>query len=944
MQQRFSWKMELFGGLRAVRGDHVIDRFRTRKTGALLAYLAFYPGMHRRETLIEMLWPDQPLETGRNNLRLALSSLRRQLEITAEERGAVLQADRLQAGLHPAALTSDVAEFEALLQRRSTPAGGSIPAGIAPLQRAVELYQGRLLPNLYENWIPLEEQRLEDLYLGALDHLISALEQRGEVQRALEYAQRGARLVTARAETERAIERLRLSAFSARPAAQAATTPGAGTAPDALLPQQTASELPPFFTRLIGRQREIAELTELLASRRLITLTGPGGIGKSRLGIEVLRQLAGDATAVYCVSLTDVADARLLNSILVEHLGLSPPRGSDLWTEVVRALAARPTLLLLDDFEQLLPAGADWVRALLENAPRLTLLLTSRVRLKLEEGEEYSLRPLAFAPAPSHHAWTEPMLEVLRSTASAQLFVDRTRAVRGDFHITAHNAAAVAAILEKLQGVPLAIELVAARAGVLAPAQMLARLQRMLDFPCDGDATRPARHRSLRAAIHCSLQLLPRRLRCFFSSLALLRGDFNEAAAQAVSGDSQTLDWLSRLQDCSLLQAEENPYGEMRFHLLEMLREAGLEGMHEAEIALRQRRHAEHFLEVVERETLTWRGAGSVERISAELDNIRAALDWAQTAQASEIALRMVSALWWFWDYHGHLREGRRRLEQIMALPAEQVPPAIWAQALRCAGWLALQQGDYQAAQTHLEAALETARSLCDQDTIAAILNMLGGVAHWRGEWERAYELYGESLVLRRAHADNADSADSHDLAVALTSLAGVALALGKADRARALCAESLPLWREMGDRGGLGWSLNLQGLLAAAAEDFVTARACLEQALELRRATGSRAGEATVLHDLAEVSRREGKMAEALAGHQQSLQIRRELHRTPDIAASLFSLGRLARECGDEPQARAYLCESLLLYLEMGDQSGAARCRQELDQCRPSPLNPPES
>jgi DNA-binding SARP family transcriptional activator len=465
------YRVELFGALRVRYAGRVVERFPTQKAAALLAHLALYPHRrHAREALIDWLWPDSELAAGLHSLRQALSSLRHQLEPPGTPAGALLRTDRLFVQINPDLLITDVAEFETALQatgRERDPA-----ARAENLGRAAELYRGELLPGFYEEWALAERERLAQSYQGALRRLAEASETAGDCERALEAALRAAQADPEDEEAQDELVHLRAVA-AGRPEPARPPVRDPGSAPVAASPQAFLSPAPPRLiplqlTRFFGRQEEVERLSEMLLSPdvRLVTLTGPGGSGKSRLAVEAARQTAErSGGAVWLVALADLRDSALLAGAIADTLGLPrSPTGEPL-DQVVAALSHHtgiaPALLVLDNLEQLLGAqGADVgiaesiVSTLLERVPGLSLLSTSRQTLNLAAEREIEVLPLA---SPSAPGCPERLLEF----PSVQLFADRAQAVKPDLQVTPANAASVAALCERLEGIPLAIMLAA---------------------------------------------------------------------------------------------------------------------------------------------------------------------------------------------------------------------------------------------------------------------------------------------------------------------------------------------------------------------------------------------------------------------------------------------------------------------------------------------------
>ncbi len=721
------WHIVLLGGLRIEQAAHSVTRFRTHKAGALLAYLALYPRFHPREELAELFWPEAEPEAARANLRTVLASLRRQLEPPGSPAGSVLVArGHRDVGLEPAVITTDVAAFERATQAAARPA--TPPDEQAHLlAEAVQVYNGPLLPGFYETWALTERDRLAGAYLRALHHLARYHEQAGNPEAAIEFARRAVSADPLREEAHADVIRLLAGAGQtaaarrqyeelarlldeelgeepspetralvaptqsgqvpprSRPSADVASGPpprAARSAPGpggatlgassfAVAPATRQQPSPPplhlplTFTRFFGREDELAALGRMLRSEgaRLVTLTGPGGSGKTRLSIETARSLADEwHHAVWFVPLADISDAAFLFPAIRDTLKLPSLPSVPPQEQLIEALAAQPSLLILDNFEQLVEDGAPCVQELLERLPRLSILVTSRQTLNVAGEREFPVAPL---PVPDESASALRLNEY----SSAALFIDRAKAARVDFRADGRNATAVASICRRLDGIPLAIELAAARSLVLSPVQMLEKLKDRLDILSTRQRGIPERHRTLRAAIDWSYDLLAPELQRLFARLSVFRGGWTIEAAEVVCQEPEALDSLTRLRECSLVVTEERG-DETRFRMLVTLREYAASQRAAGERAELERRYAGHFVALAERAEPHLRGpeqATWLERLEGEQDNFRAALafTWALENDPSA-ALRLAAALSPFWETRGHYAEGRDWLERAL--------------------------------------------------------------------------------------------------------------------------------------------------------------------------------------------------------------------------------------------------------------------------------------
>ncbi|HLV79193.1 MAG TPA: tetratricopeptide repeat protein, partial [Chthonomonadaceae bacterium] len=722
------------------------------------------------------------------------------------------------------------------------------------------------------------------------------------------------------------------------------TDAASALAPSPALPA-AASRLPLPLTRFFGREEELARLQEMLlfptaltGSPRLLTLLGPGGTGKTRLAIELARRLAPHFEGVMTfVDLSDRMDARLLPDAIAEALRLPWAGGADPLERVVAALGRQPSLLLLDNFEQIAAEGAPIVQALLERAPALTCLVTSRQSLNLPGEQEFSVPPL---PAPERPGTPERLLEF----ASVQLFVDRARSARADFQVTDRTAAAVAALCHRLEGLPLAIELAAAWSRTLTPAQLLERLSRRFDTLVSRKPGGAARHQTLKAAIDWSYRSLSPDLQALFARLSVFRGGWTEEAAAAVClpdppaatrtpfptsfasltgngervGQSPTRspfpsensfivragrEWgggLGRLLERSLIVAEESG-DQMRFRMLETLREYAEEQLSAEERARMRRLHAEYYRQLVEETEASLYGPEmelSLDRLEAEIENLRAALAWCAVPEGeAETGLRMAAILWRFWAVRGYFQEGRRWLSLLLSrCPA--APERLRARALNGAGILAEQQGDHTTARDFYAQSLEIERALGDHAGISVALNNLGNATYNLGDYEAARALYSESLDLRRQDGDR------RSVANILNNLGLIAQNAGDDAAARRLYEESLALKREIGDRAGIAVALNNLGMLAYDRGEYVHAQALYEESLAISREQGHRRAEAIVLNNQASVARCQGEHARAWAISEQSLAIKREVGDRWGIAYSLEAFAALAAALGQAERA----------------------------------------
>lgn len=898
------WHIQMLGGLRLRRGTEEITRFRTRQTSALLAYLAFFPRPHNRETLIERYWPGSAADSGRNNMRVALASLRRQLEPPDVPPGTIIVANHSWVQLQDAAVLTDVRAFEAELARAAQSHDTSERE--KHLAAALELYEGPLLPGFYDDWIPLEESRLEELFLNAAQRLIALCLTRGDETTARQWAHHAARAAPQRDEV-----RTWLDALGALPTRDSSTrlvvkhsaasskTPARLSSALAVMPEAPVSALPPILNRFFGRESEMEFLRDLLDSpeTHLITLTGSGGSGKTRLALELAHHRAERFGAeVYFVSLAEVTAAPFLSDAIAAALSLPAPVSSSplpALPRVIEALNNRPPcLLILDNFEQLLPGGASDVKRLMEQVASLKCLVTSRQNLNLPGECDVPVGPLKMPVVGE----SEP--ERLQEMAAVRLFVDRAQARRADFQITPHNAAALGALIRRLEGIPLAIELCSAQSRVLSPRQILAQLESGEAFSGAMRSGLAARHNSLRDAFEWSYSLLTPPLQEVFRTLAVFRGGFSLEAATVVCRENLVLPALAFLRDASLLQSSEivvaPDHSEMRFSMLETVRAFAETKLSDAERLVFGERHARHYLEVAEKIKAAPTGSmpGWPNVLEREQDNFWSALQWSGEHD-EELALRFVPALRDYWIAY-HPVHGRAAIESLASRVLRgEIAASSQAQAevLCHAGELALRVHQLQRAREFLEASLPHAQAAEDRDRQVAVLSALGLSYLEEGDREAAQRHFEAAMAISRA----VDEVREGKANIAWTLRHRGALHREQGDfEAASLCfTEALMLFRATGDENGAAWVLLNQAGLAATQSDWANATTLCDEALEYFRRRGHKSGLMWTLHQRGEIARHlnEPNAQELL---EESLSFARQLDEQIAVALCLKSLEAL--------------------------------------------------
>jgi predicted ATPase/class 3 adenylate cyclase len=630
------------------------------------------------------------------------------------------------------------------------------------------------------------------------------------------------------------------------------------------------TNLPPQLTSFVGREEEIAEVERLLDHTRLLTLTGPGGSGKSRLALRVAEELLTRYRDGSCfVDLSPVTDPALVPAAVAKALGVPEAADRPILDEVKDHLRHRELLQVVDNFEQVAEAGPI-IEELLTAAPELRTMVTSRVVLSLRGEQEYAVPPLVVADPER----LPGDLSALGAVEAVRLFTERAQAASPRFALTEQNAPAVAEITARLDGLPLAIELAATRTKVLTPEQMLPRLKRSLSILTSGSPSLPERQRTLRAAIAWSYDLLDAVERRLFARLSVFTGGWTFESAEAVCDPEalglDALDGLTSLVDKSLVRRAEPPGRPARFSMLETIREFGQEQLAAGgDLELVRRRHAEHFLglALAAEPHLTAADQGAwLDRCDQEHANIRAALRWAIETGEADRAQAAAGALWRFWQQRGHLAEGWRWLQEVLAMPSGQAPTAARAKALAGAGGIAW-WSDRGASRALYDETLAIERELGDPARLAEALYNEAFAVAGEHDLETAARLLDESLDLFRQVGDEPGVARVLAMLVVPDAMAGAW------DRVVARLEEIAAIWRRLGDRLQLAFDLIWLAFAHGRAGRREAARSTALEALELFHEVDNATGIALAFLDLAFLLTWEGRHEDAIrmAGVSQS-------------------------------------------------------------------------
>ena len=924
-------RVALLGPLHVSLGSQPITNFGYDKVRALLAYLMLEDDRPlQRDALAALLWPDAPAGAARKSLRTALATLRQAIgDATAQPPVLQIDHDTIQRNPH-ADVVLDVTDLRMHLAavERHAHATALVCVDCADqLARAVELYRGAFLQQIsvpdsvaWEEWALLIRERLHGQLLDALAQLMAYHEARGEDDRARKYAWRALALeawdeaahrclvrVYARAGQrnvalaqyercrkvlaeelgiEPAVETVALyQQISARPIERLRGTGSAHQTPSTPI-------LPQPLTPLIGREREISTLSALLQQSplRLLTLVGPPGVGKSRVGLATAAAVeAAFAGGGVFVSLATLRDPDLVIPAIAKALDFRESTDESLVMLLATYLRTKHMLLLLDNCEQV-AAAAPQIAALLQYAPHIKVIVTSRIPLRISGEHEHRVAPLACPD-------TAPLLsrETLVASPAVALFLQRSAAINPTFLDTDSAITAAAQICVRLDGLPLAIELAAAQSKYFGPLALLSLLdQRLLRL--DRGASDAALHqRTLESTIMWSVDLLSANQQVLFRQLAVFVGGCTVAGVEAVTGDrsrSAIVDDLTTLVDHSLLQCDGQASEQVRYSMLRTVQEHALKlliASPEAELTIR--RYVAFCLQTVEHATLEMRGGGQpngIALLQQEYSNLVAAIEWAVSRQDTEAALRLTGALGWFWDLHGQTTEGRKWLARALALPGP-VAPAIRAQALVSGGLLAIDQHDAAAALSLFHEALPLYQAAEHTADLAYTLCCLGRVHRIQGAYETAEAYFEQGLTLAR------EIDDMRSMAYAHYNLGRIAYQRGAYTNARMRFLQSIDVFEKAQDIWGLALAHCNLGRVAAQQDALLDANSHLRTSLAYFSAIHDLWGIALASCKLGWVEYAQGNLEAAQTHFTESLSYAQQVGYYEGIADVLVGLARVA-------------------------------------------------
>lgn len=959
MSPHLTLDIRLLGTFRIAEGDRLLTAINTSRLQALLAYLLLNrQAPQSRQRIAFLFWPDSVEAQALNNLRSLLVALRR----TLPNADSYIQIDRQTLRWHPgedAPYTLDIARFETALAGAAAGAGSEM----RDLQQAVDLYSGDLLPGCYDEWIIAQREQLREAFLAALSRLVQLLASKPDLPTAILYSQRLLRHDPLREENYRVLMRLHLSnndhagvatVFQAcervlkrelqvepgqatinilnqsqqlsQARAPGNITRGKRSKAEAGKSPSPPGNLPALATPFIGRENHIVNLLDLLRKEqvRLVTLTGTAGIGKTRMSLQVASLLQSQSAfpgGIFYVALAALAEPNeeMVTRAIANALELTEGGPVPLRDTLRTAIQDKHLLIVLDNFEHMLPA-APLLSYLLSNSPGLKLLVTSRASLNLSGEHEYAVPPMSM---PGHNIPLQA--DDLLQYETVALFVERAMEVLPGFALTHENTRAVAEICRRVEGLPLAIELAAARVKVLQPEAIASRLDRRLKLLVGGRIDLPPHQRALESAIAWSYNLLSDEEKALFRGLSVFSGGCSLESVEAVLGtlSSNILDCISSLVNKSLLVRLEEPDSEPRFSMLETLREyadARLVAQGEAETV--QHLHANHFMQMAQdSQSQLWSADQRewLERLDLEHDNMRAALRWAYKTGHDNIALDLTNGLARFWDLRGYWSEGRDWARQALLLNPDEMSNRR-AESLWRASFLAIRQRDYERAQPLLEQSEQMYLALGDKVGLANVYNALA-VLWVDKNYERALEYHNKSLALRR------ELGDKSKIWLTLHNMSFIKVNQGKWDEALRLSEEALSICRELGVGLGIAYTHYVLGYVARGQGDLDLAQELFIVCLNGSREMKNHVMVAWALNELGEVYYQMQLYGQSKEALEEAKTLFMEMGDTLGSANVLVKQGRDAQRQAEYDKAIALYREALALGTELDNDVVVGAC-----------------